>query len=304
MKTLKLLFITLFAGFAFTSCSVIIDDVDETFYVNLEDVVTGYDLWYIDYNKTVGNGDVPFLSKAFTISFINGRVYANNNLVGLGSTGNGYGIQVGNYNTHKGFLEVNHSIDGYFDFDIIQISIDRIKLRDNYNGVTYFLEGYQKHLFDYDKVFYDNIEYFLQEYKVWEKSFTSSAGIVNEFDNENYLKFTPENLTTFYSSQDKVGIAIANILWDYEGSYSVENYQGYDNLKHLTLNYGALGKEEFELTVVNDQKISLFHLSSGTTYEFRGRSYIQYMKDGISSEDVRIDGRKRTKISRETIVKT
>ena len=106
MKTLKLLFATLIIGASFSSCSVIIDDTDAIYYETLEDVVTNYDLWYIDYNKTTGNGDVPFLSKAFTLSFINGKLFANNNLVGIGSTGNGYGIQIGYYDTYKGFLEV------------------------------------------------------------------------------------------------------------------------------------------------------------------------------------------------------
>ena len=171
MKTLKLLFATLIIGISFTSCSVIIDDTDDVYYESLEDVVTNYDLWYIDYNKTVGNGDVAFLSKAFTVSFINGKVFANNNLVGIGSTGNGYGIQIGYYDTYKGFLEVDHNLDGYFDFDVIQVSSDRIKLKDNYNNVTYYLEGYQKYNFNYDQIFYDNIEYFLQEYNAWEKIF-------------------------------------------------------------------------------------------------------------------------------------
>ena len=50
--------------------------------INLEMLLTDYDLWYVDYNKTTGEGDVPFVSIAFTMSFINGRVYANNNIGG------------------------------------------------------------------------------------------------------------------------------------------------------------------------------------------------------------------------------
>lgn len=137
MKNLKLLFATLIVGITITSCHVIIDDFDDHYYVTLEEIVTDYDLWYVDYNKTTGNGDVAFLSKAFTISFRNGNLYANNNLVGIGATGNGYGIQIGIYDTHNGFLEVDHIIDGYFDFDVIQLSADRIKLVDNFNNVTY-----------------------------------------------------------------------------------------------------------------------------------------------------------------------
>lgn len=306
MRTLKLLFATLITSISFTACSVVVEDVYQDNYVSLENIVSAYDLWYIDYNQTTGTGDVPFLSKAFTISFINGKLYANNNLVGIGSTGNGYGIQIGYYNTYNGYLEVDHDREGYYDFDIIQISNDRIKLRDNYNKVTYYLEGYQKYNFDYDQIFYDNIEYFLQEYDAWEKTYTSVTGAINEFDNENYLAFTPENITTFYSSQDNTGTNIANIYWDYVGDYFVDNVQGYDNLKILTLDYDSYGNEEFELSVINDRKISLYHINSGTTYEFTGRGYIQYKKSSSvnkGEESVSNDGRKRTKVQRNTKVR-
>lgn len=305
MRTLKLLFATLIISISFTACVVVEDDYNSN-YISLENVVTASDLWYIDYNQTTGTGDVAFLSKAFTISFINGKLYANNNLVGIGSTGNGYGIQIGYYNTNSGYLEVDHNLDGYYDFDIIQISKDRIKLKDNYNKVTYYLEGYQKYNFDYDQIFYDNIEYFLQEYNAWEKTYTSSTGNLNEFDNENYLAFTPENLTTFYSSQDNSGTTIANIYWDYVGDYFVANVQGYDNLKILTLDYDNWGNEEFELSVINDRKISLYHINSRTTYEFTGRGYIQYLKSSsnkMSDTNVSNDGRKRTKVERETKIR-
>lgn len=303
MRTLKLLFSTLFIGISFTSCNVIIDDINDPYYINLEDVVTTYDLWYVDYNSTTGIGDVPFLSKAFTISFINGKLYANNNIVGIGTTGNGYGIQIGYYDTYNGVLEIDHNLDGYYDFDVIQLARDRIKLKDNYNNVSYYLEGYQKYNFDYDQIFYDNIEYFLQEYNAWEKTYTSVLGELNEFDNENFLAFTPENLTTFYSSQNDFGTDIANIYWDYVGNYSVADVQGYDNLKILTLDYDSWGNEEFELTVIDDSKISLYHIDSGTTYEFNGRGYIQYLKSSSSKETIRNEGRKRTKVIRETKIR-
>jgi len=303
MRTIKLLFATMLIAISFTSCSVVIDDYDDPYYANLEDVVTAYDLWYIDYNKTSGSGDVAFLSKAFTVTFINGKLYANNNLVGIGSTGNGYGIQIGFYDTYSGALEIDHNLDGFYDFDVVQLSSDRIKIVDNYNNVSYYLEGYQKYNFDYDQIFYDNIEYFLQEYNVWQKSYTSTTGEFNEFDNENFLSFTPENITTFYSSQDVIGTDIDNIYWDYVGGYSVANVQGYDNLKILTLDYDSAGNEEFELTVINDEEISLYHINSGTTYEFTGKDYIQYLKSSSSKESVRNEGRKRTKVQRETKVR-
>jgi len=303
MKTLKLLFTVVITSIVVSSCSIVVDDINNPNYVSLEEVVSSYDLWYIDYNKTTGQGDVPFLSKAFTISFLNGKLYANNNLVGIGSAGNGYGIQIGNYNTYNGSLEVNHSLDGYFNFEVIQLSNNQIKLVDNFDNVTYYLEGYQKNSFDYDQIFYDNIEYFLQEYNAWEKTNVSDTGTVNAFDNENYLQFTPENNTTFYSSQDEVGTNIDNLLWDYVGNYAVADVQGYDNLKILTLDYDSGDTEEFELTVINDETISLYHINSGTTYEFTGRGYIQYLKSSKTKNTVSNDGRKRTKIKRETKIR-
>lgn len=297
MRNLKLLFITLIFTASFSSCS---DSNEQPYYPTLEEVVTKYDLWYIDYNRTEGVGDVPFLSKAFTISFINGKVFANNNIVGIGFTGNGYGIQIGNYDTYKGFLEVDHILDGYYDFDVIEISPTSLKLVDNYNKVTYYLDGYYKNTFDFDQIFYDNIEYFLQEYKAWEK-FAVIGGVENVFDYENFLRFTPENLTTFYSSQDEVGTNIDNIFWDYVGDYEVFNVEGINNLKYLTLNYGSGDIEEFDLTVIDDETISLYHITSKTTYEFIGKVFIQYLKPDGKKEDVRNDGRKRTKVNRRTV---
>lgn len=94
-----------------------------------------------------------------------------------------------------------------------------------------------------------------------------------------------------------------DIYWDYVGDYSVANVQGYDNLKILTLDYDSFGNEEFELAIINDQKISLYHIDSETTYEFTGRGYIQYLKPGSKKDIVRNDGRKRTKVIRETKVR-
>ena len=297
MKSLKILVLSLFVGVSFSSCSI---DLDDPYYATLNEVVTAYDLWYVDYHSTTGNGDVPFVSKAFTLSFMNGKVFANNNLVGIGSVGNGYGIQIGNYNTNGTVLEIAHILDGYYDFEVVQISSDYIKLIDHYSNVTYCLEGYQKNSFNFDLLFYDNIEYFLQEYTAWEKTYTSSTGSANIFDNENFLQFTPENITTFYSSQDTIGTDIGSLFWDFTGTYSVANVQGTDSLKILSLDYGGSDVENFELTVINDEKIALFHLNSGTNYEFTGNGYIQYLKPGTKNKTVSNAGRKRTKVTRET----
>ncbi len=306
MKTVKLLLGLVITGVLLTSC-IIEDDYydnnggDAVEQISLNTLITDYDLWYVDFHRTTGTGDVPFMSKAFTISFLNGRVYANNNLVNIGFAGNGLGIQIGNFSTFNEELQVNHSLDGGYEFDVVQVSGDEIKLIDRFENVTYYLEGYNKNVFDYDKIFYENIEYFLQEYVGWEKTYTSVAGTINEFDNENYLAFTPENITTFYSSEDDLGTNIDLVNWDYIGAYEIFDVTGYENLKILTLDYDLGDNEEFELVVLNDGKIELYHVDSDSIYEFEGADFIQYLKQaGKSSETVRKDGRKRTKVIRKT----
>ena len=302
MKSLKLLFTLITTVVLFNSCVVLEDDyIDETG-LSLEQVVSEYDLWYVDYHRTSGNGDIPYLSKAFTVSFINGILYANNNIVDIGRTGNGLGINVGAYNTYNGLLETNHVLDGANDFEVSVLSNNEIRLYNYRENVYYYLIGYQINEFDYDKLFYENIEYFLQEYIAWEKV-TTADGIPNEFDNENYLGFTPENITTFYSSQDSFGTNIDLIDWSFIGGYEIYDVSGYEDLKVLTLNYDGGDIEEFELTVLNDSKISLYHIESETIYDFSGRGFIQYLKGGKvkkeAKEIVRNEGRKRTKVKRK-----
>jgi hypothetical protein len=295
-------------GAFFTSCTVIYDDIDNGFgdTISLERVVTEYDLWYVDYHRTTGVGDVPFMSRAFTISFRNGILYANNNIVDIGRTGNGLGISVGTYDTFNGVLETNHDIDNYNDFEIFQISANEIRLYNYRENVSYYLVGFQRNNFDYDKLFYENIEYFLQEFIAWEKT-TTTGGTPNAFDDENYLSFTPENITTFYSSQDSFGTNIDAIDWSYVGGYEVFDVTGYEDLKVLTLNYDGGDIEEFELSVINDETISLYHIDTETTYDFSGRGFIQFLKGENSSEKtlpaVRNSNRKRTKVQRETKIR-
>ena len=152
-------------------------------------------------------------------------------------------------------------------------------------------------------MFYENIEYFLQEYDAWEKTLTE-GGVVNPFDEENYLGFTSENITTFYSSQDNFGTQVADINWSYVGGYEVYDVLGFQNLKILTLNYDGGDVEEFELSVVNDGKIRLYNLASEATYDFEGRGYIQYLKGDTPKNSrkaaVRNSDRKRTKVKRQT----
>ena len=280
MKTLKLL-----SGFALiaillTSCyaEVIIDDGPEPT-ISLNQLLNSHELWYVDVNETIGHGETPFLQIAFTISFRGGTLYANNNLVGIGSQGNGFGIPVGVYDAYDMILDVDHEIDGFETFDVYQIDSNTIELYNPNNDTSYFLHGYQRNNFDYDYVFYDNIHYFLQEYEAWEKAYTSEVGALNEFDNENYLQFLAGgNDSTFRSSQDAQVSNVNNIYWDYTGVYGIQDVQGDDYLKNLTLDYDFFDNEYFELNVINDALIELYHPTSGTFYEFEGVGYIEFMR--------------------------
>jgi len=291
MKTIKG-----FSGFAlvallFTSCQVdvINDDYVYTPSISLNQLLNSYDLWYVDINETVGYGQTPFLQKAFTVSFLGGNVYANNNLVGIGSQGNGLGISIGYYDTYDMVLDVNHTQDGFSTFDVYQIDGNTIELYNPNNDTSYFLDGYQRNNFDYDFVFYDNIHYFMQEYEAWEKTFTSEVGALNEFDNENFLQFIAGgNDSTFRSSQDEIGLNVNNIFWDFVGDYGIGDISGNMYLKTLTLDYDYFDNEHFELNVINDGLIELYHPSSGTYYEFQGRGYIQFLSpnEGFSGKAV------------------
>lgn len=303
MKTLKLLLAIFILGTLLSSCS---SNSFENYQPSLEDVVSGYDVWYIDYHRTSGSGDIPFVSRAFTLSFINGILYANNNIVDIGRTGNGLGIDVGTYDTFNGLLETNHDLDGINDFEVTILSDNEIRIYNFRQNVNYYLIGYNTDNFNYDQLFYENIEYFLQEYIAWEKV-DAVGGNLNAFDDENYLQFTPENITTFYSSQDSFGTQVELISWDYVGGYEIFDVTGYEDLKILTLNYDGGDIEEFELSVIDDGNISLYHINSDTTYDFSGRGFLQYLKSEKnvkSAKDlVRNNNRKRTKIERKTKIR-
>ena len=278
MKTLKLLSGFALVAILFTSCytEVIIDDEPS---ISLNQLLNTHELWYVDINETIGTGETTFLQIAFTISFRNGTLYANNNLVGIGSQGNGFGIPVGNYETYNMILDIDHDIDGYNTFDVYQIDSNTIELYNPNNDTSYFLHGYQRNNFDYDFVFYDNIHYFLQEYEAWEKTYTSDIGALNEFDYENYLQFlSGGDDSNFRSSQDEIANSLNNIYWDYTGKYGVQDVANNNYLKTLTLDYDYFDNEYFELNVINDALIELYHPTSGTYYEFEGRGYIEFMR--------------------------
>ncbi len=281
MKTIKLLLGFALSTTLLTSCYteevIIVDDINPG--ISLNQLLGSHELWYVDINQTQGFGETPFLQIAFTVSFRNGQIYANNNLVGLGQQGNGFGVPIGTYDAYDMVLDIYHDIDGFDSFDVYQVDNNTIELYNPFTDTSYFLNGYQRNTFDYDFVFYDNIHYFLQEYEAWEKTYTSEFGVLNEFDNENYLQFlSGGNDSTFRSSQDINNNNPSTIIWDYTGVYGVGNVQGNNYLKTLTLDYDFFDNEFFELSVINDTTIELYHASSGTVYEFTGRGYIQYLR--------------------------
>ncbi|MBE7651691.1 hypothetical protein [Tenacibaculum finnmarkense] len=316
MKPLKLLFLYITTSVMISSCVVqneVIDHIDytENTPFSLNQYVSSYDLWYVDYNSTIGTNEIPFLSKAFTVSFLNGNIYANNNIVDIGKTGNGLGVLVGNYQANGSVLQTNHTLDNQHDFEVIQLSENEIRIDDLHQNISYFLTGYQRDNFDYDKLFYENIEYLLQEYVAWEK-IDENGGYENPFDTENFLQFTPENDVTFYSSHDFLGTNIDFIKWDYIGSYEIATIKGYNDLLLLTLNYNTNAidsVEKFELKIINDQTISLYHISSKTTYTFLGKGFIQHLRSSTKNtvntakNSVRKNSRKRTKIQRKIVDK-
>ena len=288
MKTLKNLTLVVVIASLFTSCYtevIVEDDVIDVPVITLNEVLTDYELWYVDINRSSGSTIVPFVQKAFTLSFRNGNVFANNNLSGIGQNGGGFGIDVGFYDTFNYELDVSHDIDGSYSFDVRTLSANEIELYHPPTRSSYILVGYQRSTFDYDRVFYDNIHYFLQEFVAWEKIATSDEGDINPFDNENFLQFLPAGLSgNFRSSEDVNGTPIDNILWDYDGIYDIDDVPGEFYLKTLTLDYNFPDNEFFELTVIDDNTIELFQVSTGTTYLFRGKGYIQYRtsQDGKS----------------------
>jgi hypothetical protein len=282
MKAITTLLGGLALAFTLSSCEADLIIGDPIAQPTLNDIVSSSDLWYLDLNSSQGNLDIPFMTRAFTLSFNYGTLYANNNLVGIGRAGSGLGTDVGIYDTYADLLTIDHDVDGIHEFQVFVRASNRIELRDTYSGTRYFLNGYSVSNFDYDTLFYNNIQYFLQEYGAWEKIYTSQEGAINEFDAENYLRFRPgTNADTFESSQDRNGLASNGLYWDYSGEYWVEDVSPGSINKHLTLDYDFLGNDYFDLYVIDDQTIELFHESSGTTYEFKGRGSIQYKSSAL-----------------------
>ena len=279
MKTLKNTSLVLALCLFISSCHVTSINQEESA-ISLNQLLNSYDIWYVDINATKGYGEIPFLQRAFTISFFNGEIFANNNLVGIGSQGNGYGIYIGQYNTYDMSLETHHNIDGSTYFEVYQKNNNTIELYHPNTQTSYFLKGFHQKTFDYNYVFYDNIQYFLQEYQAWEKSFTSNQGTPNAFDDETYLQFIANNIDlVFQSSKDNYGLKPNSIFWDFTGIYQINTLKNNTNLKRLILDYDHSERAVFELSVINDSTIELYHINSNTIYQFIGINYISYLKN-------------------------
>lgn len=301
MKTItKYILLVVLIPILSISCEQIyVDEIYEEPYIDYTNLVEEYDIWYVDYHRTEGNSTIPYLNRAFTLSFVNGVMYANNNISGIGNQGNGFGIDVGTYSTEIDYLKSTHDIDGVHSFEVRKLSQNEIKIHNRYTNSSYYLIGYQVDDFDYDKLFYENIEYLLQDYEIWNKFSVSDTGTVNEFDNENFLKFTSENNTTFLSSKSVVGTEFVNVVFDYEGGYEVYDVNGFDDLKVLTLDYDNGDIETFEMNILSDSFVELYHINSKTSYKFEGKHFIQYLKSKkLNSRD-----RVRKKIIRKKIDK-
>lgn len=284
MKFIKLFLLICIPTFLLVGCTsdTYYDDYPQQNDLGL--FIQQYDLWEVDYDATRGNGSVPFLDRAFTISFINRVVYANNNMSGFGYTGNGLGIDVGTFNTTYNTVTVNHDSYGYYTLEISYMGGNRIELYDRSQNTSYVLYGYNVNNYDYDAVFYQNMNYFLQEFQAWKKVYTSNYGVLNDFDNENFIKFLSRG-NQFQSSTNNPNTGLNNISWRYTGVYDVFNINNDPYSKILTLDYDFWGNEEFVFTIVNDSRIRLTHRSSGTVYEFEGVGYIQYLKVGGGVKD-------------------
>lgn len=280
----------------FFNCTIVEYNEDMPYVTPLPEFLNSNEIWYVEINQTLGYGEVPFLQMAFTLSFRNGVLYANNNLVGFGSNGNGYGVPVGNYLANNENLQISHVIDGIYDFEVYQTGPNQMELYDPFSETSYFLTGYQRHNFDYDYLFFDNLKYFLEEYSVWEKDFQSN-GNYQPFDDENYLMFSSVN-QRFSSSLDYNVYNFNSVYWDYQGRFELNNLDVNGYLKRLNLFYDDFDETEFfELYVLSDDTIKLRSLITNKTYHFKGRGLVSYLRPGRGEQKKNnpqsIDGKKR-----------
>ena len=65
------------------------------------------------------------------------------------------------------------------------------------------------------------------------------------------------------------------MFWDFSGVYIVQDQTPGSINKQLTLDYDFIGNDFFDLYIVNDHTVELYHIESGSTYRFKGRGFIQ-----------------------------
>ena len=299
MKRLKFFSSFLFL-MIFFNCTVVEYHEEDYYNMPLTEFLSSNEIWYVEINQTLGYGEIPFLQMAFTISFRNNVLYANNNLVGFGNNGDGFGVPVGNYIAGSNSIQISHVIDGLYDFEVYQTGPNQIELYDPFSETSYFLTGYQRYNFDYDYLFYDNVSYFLEEYHVWEKHSQNNDGY-QPFDDENYINFSSSN-NQFLSSLDYNVFDLNSIYWDYEGSFSISDYSSSMYLKNLQLfYYGYDETEQFVLEVLSDDTIRLKSVSTNKLYYFKGRGLISYMRPSkeskAPSEQPEVVGKKRYQLT-------
>ena len=64
----------------------------------------------------------------------------NNNLVGLGETGSGLGIVVGDYSYFPDAVRFYHDIYGTYDMEVYQTGRNEIKMYNRRENTTYYLK--------------------------------------------------------------------------------------------------------------------------------------------------------------------
>ena len=129
-------------------------------------------------------------------------------------------------------VDISHDIDGAWTFDVFAVGNSTLELYNRRTDTSYFLDGYQRRNFDYDRLFYENIHYLLQEFDAWEKTFTSEVGAVIEFDDENFLRFFGDNGGYFQSSIAIMKIIVKIIMY-HVASVTVYEFTGRGFVQYL-----------------------------------------------------------------------
>jgi hypothetical protein len=90
------------------------------------EVLVSNEVWCVELNSKQENPNLPFMTRAFTLSFDLGTLYANKSLEGIYSAVAGLGIDVGSYQTIYNQLAIDRDIDGLHDFEVRVGELDRL----------------------------------------------------------------------------------------------------------------------------------------------------------------------------------